>query len=532
MTTTVLNKEGYEVRAAENGMEGVRAATIWKPDIVLLDVMMPGMDGYETCRRLRQIPHMASIPIIMVTAKTTIEDKIRGYEVGADDYITKPFINEELLLRLKAHIRRASIAEKEKEVTTTRVIAVFSLRGGAGVSSLAVNTAVGLATLWQSPVVLLDLSTPVGACDLMLDTKPDYRLDTLVEQDFRDLDKDMIFDYLATHESGVRLLGGISNPVQAELLKEGHISTVLEHLDGPFPYIVVDTAHNFLGPTLTVLERADVILMPLTPDINSVRVTMTALRVFEQLGFGKERVLLVLNNPSANDGLDPRRIEKTLGLPISIRLKHADVWNKAINVGNPVIAQEDATETVETLQDLVWELSRPADKEQAPKETSRLWDNIQSRMKKKAARAVPVLEDEKAEEKQAEEPAREEPEVTAKPDSKGLNNVALQVEDIKTVSNWYVVRLGLAVVSQDDNSVTLAGQGGAALELRKGKPLDDPSRVSLAFHIEDFEVVYKRMGEGKLKRPKKVKGRSVVSMTDPAGHTVEIFSIDNRETDS
>jgi two-component system alkaline phosphatase synthesis response regulator PhoP len=99
-----LQFEGYEVIVASDGQAALKAATEQSPDLVLLDIMMPKMDGLEVCRRIREAGH--TIPILMLTAKSQEIDVVRGLEMGADDYITKPFSVRELLARIKAALRR------------------------------------------------------------------------------------------------------------------------------------------------------------------------------------------------------------------------------------------------------------------------------------------------------------------------------------------------------------------------------------------------------------------------------------------
>ncbi|MDP2916198.1 MAG: response regulator transcription factor [Candidatus Aminicenantes bacterium] len=99
-----LAGEGYDVAWAYDGQEGIRKALEERPDLIILDIMLPKMDGLEVCREIRQ--KNMNIPIIMLTAKGEEVDKVVGLEVGADDYITKPFSIRELLARVKAHLRR------------------------------------------------------------------------------------------------------------------------------------------------------------------------------------------------------------------------------------------------------------------------------------------------------------------------------------------------------------------------------------------------------------------------------------------
>ncbi len=105
-----LKRQGYEVAATDNGRTALKLARENKPDLILLDVMLPGMDGFEVCRILRQ---ELSTPVLMLTARAEEIDKIVGLEMGADDYLTKPFSMRELLARVKALLRRVEIIREE-----------------------------------------------------------------------------------------------------------------------------------------------------------------------------------------------------------------------------------------------------------------------------------------------------------------------------------------------------------------------------------------------------------------------------------
>lgn len=105
--------EGYQVITANDGVEGLRRALEESPDLVVLDVMMPRMSGLEVCKQLRA--QRASIPIIMLTARGQEVDKVVGLELGADDYVTKPFSIRELLARVKAILRRSSVVPKQQD---------------------------------------------------------------------------------------------------------------------------------------------------------------------------------------------------------------------------------------------------------------------------------------------------------------------------------------------------------------------------------------------------------------------------------
>ena len=111
-----LTSNGYKVITANNGNDAVKLAVEEKPNLILLDLMIPGKDGYDVCKDVRSNSEIRNTPIIMLTAKSEELDKILGLELGADDYITKPFSVRELLARVKAVLRRFSISEPESNV--------------------------------------------------------------------------------------------------------------------------------------------------------------------------------------------------------------------------------------------------------------------------------------------------------------------------------------------------------------------------------------------------------------------------------
>ena len=108
--TLELQHEGYEVEAAHDGRTGLEMAESWKPDLLILDLMLPGLSGIEVCRRLRQT---SDVPIIMLTAKDDVSYKVMGLDMGADDYMTKPFAIEELLARIRVNLKKHRIDRTE-----------------------------------------------------------------------------------------------------------------------------------------------------------------------------------------------------------------------------------------------------------------------------------------------------------------------------------------------------------------------------------------------------------------------------------
>jgi two-component system alkaline phosphatase synthesis response regulator PhoP len=120
-----LESSGFKVICCGNGTEALKLVRSEKPDLVLLDVMLPGIDGYDVCKEIRKDNSISNIPIIMITAKSEELDKILGLELGADDYMTKPFSIRELLARVKAVLRRTSSQPMDKSFKFDNIVIDF-----------------------------------------------------------------------------------------------------------------------------------------------------------------------------------------------------------------------------------------------------------------------------------------------------------------------------------------------------------------------------------------------------------------------
>ena len=116
-----LTKEGYDVILSGNGSEALRLTREHRPDVLRLDIMVPRLNGWEVCRRIKKDPELAAIPVIMVSGRVEEGDKVLGFEVGADDYVTKPFSPRELIARIRAVLRRGRQADAKEKKASLKV---------------------------------------------------------------------------------------------------------------------------------------------------------------------------------------------------------------------------------------------------------------------------------------------------------------------------------------------------------------------------------------------------------------------------
>ncbi len=294
---SILVRLGYTVTTCSNPVEALE--WLEKPgntaNVIMTDVMMPKMDGIEFVRRVRSSPATAHTPIIMLTGQTDMESKIGGLQAGADDYISKSVSPTELELRLKALLSRSETKEGTIAQTVAKTISVFSLRGGVGKTSVAVNLSIALTKLWGIEVTLWDMAS-TGHCASFINAKPKNTLAILHDWAEESVEEELLGQLLVKHESGVRLLSAPESPAEAELVTNRTIDLVWPYLQGNSSYLVVDAGSQFTDPVMTILERSDIILLVLAPEIASVKSAGDALAIFEKLGYNLGKVVLVINN--------------------------------------------------------------------------------------------------------------------------------------------------------------------------------------------------------------------------------------------
>ena len=368
MVGAILVKDGYEVVTARNGVEALEVIKATPPALAILDVMMPDMDGYTLCGHLRKNSITARIPIIILTALSGVEDKIKAFDSGADDFLVKPFEPQELRARIKVLLRRVSDREapRSKEVEG-KVIAVFSLRGGVGVSMLASNLAASLTQIWSSPAVLVDLAFLNGQSALLLDLPLRNTWADIGRSPASEIDIDVVNSVLLRHDTGVYVLASPRRPEEAEVITAEHVKCVIKLLRKYYHYIVLDLPHDFNETTLIGLDLSDQILLMLAPETASVRCAANALETFSQLDYPPQRTKLILNWPFKGKGLPRAGIESALKKEMDIVIPYAgDAVVTSIMYGKPSALQTPLDPLGAFLEDLAYHYSKEDQKQNPP----------------------------------------------------------------------------------------------------------------------------------------------------------------------
>lgn len=290
----MLQRQGYEIATANNGQQAIIRANAEQPDLIILDIMMPDMDGYEVCRRLRHDTTTQGIPIIMFTAKTQVDDKVAGFEAGADDYLTKPTHPAELASRVKAVLAR-SAAQRRPSSDQAMTLGFMGTKGGVGTTTLAVNVAAALAR--NEPTIIADYRLGQGTLGLSLGFGRATGMANLLTRPLNELSARAVENELAVHSSGLKLLLSSARPKESFLnIAPEAASTILRHLRTLSRNVVIDLGSGLNRLTGRLLQDIDHLTLAVEPNRVALTVARDLLTELDQANFARNRISTVLIN--------------------------------------------------------------------------------------------------------------------------------------------------------------------------------------------------------------------------------------------
>lgn len=382
-----LQPLGHTVHCEVTGFGGLAAAARLKPDVIITDLALPDISGYEVTRRLRRDPAFAQTPILVLTGQTGLQDKLNSFEAGADDHITKPFEPVELVARMNVLLRRMELVKKSmpaevsaQPVKVTRMVAVHTLRGGVGSSTLAVNLALGFQGLWGAQTALLDLVLTAGQIALLLNMPLKRTWADLSNYRPEEMDFEIIQSIMAHHPSGLDVIAAPTYPTDAEMLSEEALKSSLRMMRPVYDYIVADLPHDFSEVSLLTLDAADIILLVIAPELSSIRAAAAALDTYNRLGYSPDKIKLVLNHIFPRQGLPRERIQQALNKQVTITLPYTpDLMVQAINLGRPILPQSPEEPISILMEDFAFYLSLDHHKKTRPEKPTQSWKRIYSR---------------------------------------------------------------------------------------------------------------------------------------------------------
>ena len=382
-----LKAADYDLEYAKSGSEGLAKIASYDPEMLIVDLKLPEMDGFEIVRRLRRDPKFSHTPVIVITSADELSEKLKAFELGADDYLVKPFQPEELVARMGLLGRRGramQMAHKEtKDKKISTVLAVHSLRGGLGCSSLVVNLGLAFHKLWGKKTLLVDGVLTAGQVALMLNAKPKATWENLVGIELENLDEMVVGEMMCLDKSGIRFIASPRYPIAADTFTNESLQILMERLKSSNDFIIIDTSHDFSDMTIQMLSMAGSILLVMAPEMAALRTTMSALEIYDRLGVPLENVKIVLNNNSSNPAIKQAQLEKVLKRPMDFVLPYeAGEVNRALNFGKPFILENPDLPLCLQFEKMAYLLSDDSYQAIPPAVPSPTWKRVTSQLSK------------------------------------------------------------------------------------------------------------------------------------------------------
>jgi CheY-like chemotaxis protein/MinD-like ATPase involved in chromosome partitioning or flagellar assembly len=289
-----LTRQGYEPLAAYDGMQALEIAHAQSPALIILDVMMPGMDGFEVARSLRRHPETALTPILMFTAKTQVADKLAGYDAGVDIYLTKPIHLVELQANITALLSKSK-ARADALAKKAYIVGVIAAKGGLGVSTIALNLAIAYKQRHKAKVIAAEMRPGQGYWAQELGLVGSHHLADLLYMERMQINLPALEKHLAQTRYGVPLLLASNEICDLECVTAlPQFEAVLENLGQMADLVVLDIGTSF-HPAYELLTRCcDEIVLVTEPQPLTVRQTRSLISDLKGQDYGSAKVLTLI----------------------------------------------------------------------------------------------------------------------------------------------------------------------------------------------------------------------------------------------
>lgn len=287
----VLQRQGYQIIPAYNGEDAIKFVLKELPDLVLLDIMMPELDGYQVTRELRDNPQTANIPILMFSAKSQVDDRVAGYKSGIDDYLTKPIHPAELVARVKSLISRSKTFGSPA-IEQGYVICIIAPKGGLGSSSFTLNLAVNLYQESKKDVVAAELRPGHGCWGIEFGFEKMDGLSKLLQLPPSAIRTSNLEKELVRTPFGVNLLLS-SNSLEAVkfINRTDQFEAIVRILPSLASIVLLDIGACYLTNLDDILSMCDEILLIIEPHPTTIKIARRYLDDFQDKGFGKTKVI-------------------------------------------------------------------------------------------------------------------------------------------------------------------------------------------------------------------------------------------------
>ena len=259
-----LKRHGFEAISAKDGPSGIQAVHAHKPDIIVLDIMMPKMNGFEVCQKIRNDPAIAATPVIFLTACMTRKHKMRAFEIGADDYLVKPFQPDELLAHITAVLRRTGDdidnGDETKAKPRGKVVSLFGPKGGVGATTLAVQLSEAMVIREGKPVLLIDLDLPLGSIAPTLNLSSTRSIVELLNHRSEEIALPLIKHFAQRHRADLLVIPAPTTLTRAiQMPSIAGLRPVLDIMIANGYQVIIDLGSTLSNLTIEALRQSDLV---------------------------------------------------------------------------------------------------------------------------------------------------------------------------------------------------------------------------------------------------------------------------------
>lgn len=340
-----LERQGYRIAAAQDANQALARIDAELPDLVIMDVMMPGVSGLDLVQRLRARRDTATLPVILLSAKGEVADRIAGLQAGADEYLVKPIDTSEMMARVASLLERTRRLRAETGGRPTKVISFIGAKGGVGTTSIVVNVGVALASA-QKEVIAVELRGHSGTFPTLLGMKGAKGLEGLVDSDPRRITAEEVGRRMVRHATGLQV---ICAPAEMgfEPLGLAQAEAILLGLAGKADLILVDLPSVPMPSVQAALPRSQSVVLLVEPTRDCVERASAMASLLQGLAVGGAvlQSVVVTRSPIAAP-ISVTEIEERLAWPIAGAIPPApDAFARAAALGRPIL-QTDPDGTV------------------------------------------------------------------------------------------------------------------------------------------------------------------------------------------
>ena len=332
MVGLMLERGGHAVTLLNNPIDGLEQIKADKPELLVLDVMMPNMSGHDLAKEIRQDSNLADLPILMLTARSQEVDRLTALKSGANDYLSKPVTSQELIEHVDKLLSQSHVEEEEPEQGI--IITVYGLRGGSGRTTVAVNLASALRRVSQKDVCLVDLS-PSGGQAIMhmrLQSRASWR----DIPNSSELGWDDLKERLTIHPSGLKVLAAPAKPQPPNTFSGDLTAQVLDLLQSHTAFTVVDAPSMLTDSFITAVSKADMGLHVVNPEVVSVQTAVKLNRVLAKQNIQIKRKTHISNQITPDAQLAQSAIERGLGAKVAFQIGFDANQARAMAQGVPL----------------------------------------------------------------------------------------------------------------------------------------------------------------------------------------------------